>query len=171
MVPVLGFNVSAFVVSKFHSSTRLRLRSATAGQRAFAARSSNPFGQTSQVVYLGATPGIRKWGAPVKIGGAHFLPSPPCPLPPLLSLFPISLLPPFPFPFSVPFPLPIPLPFRGPRPSPQTQLGGWGSAVSELPQRVRAKPGRPLNAFWCILVQKSSHLGCLSLQYFGVSLY
>ena len=72
----------------------------------------------------------------------------------------------FPSPPSFPFrfPSPFSFPFRGLRPSRQTQLAGLGERC-ELSQRVWP------NAFWCILVKKSSHLGCLGLQYFGVSLY
>jgi len=88
---------------------------------------------SSSPMQSGATPGIRKWGAPVKIGGAQSLPSLffslPSPFSPYTPFFPL----PFPFPLSLHFPFSLPIPFLfrgGGRPFPQTQLGVWGSAVS-----------------------------------------
>jgi len=80
-------------------------------------------------------------------------------------------------PFSLPLPLPPsvspPHSFSlsgGPAPPVKHSYSGSGEVLGAPP----AGPGRvrPPNAFWCILVfKKSLHLGCLSLQYFGVSLY
>ena len=84
---------------------------------------------------------------------------------PLSSSFPFLSLPFFPFPSPLPLPFPFPFFSEGP-PNTARRSGG---ALWAPPAGMGG--ARPPNAFWCILVQKSSHLSCLSLQYFGVSLY
>jgi len=79
--------------------------------------------------------------------------------------------------YCSPFCLPLPpsifpphSPFlSGAPPLPSNTASGFGGALGAPP--AGAGRVRPPNAFWCILVKISSHLGCLSLQYFGVSLY
>jgi len=78
-------------------------------------------------------------GAPVKIGGAHSLPSPAFPS---FPLFPISLLSPFPLPFPLPpslSPPHSPSFSGGPAPSPNTARES-GGAVRENGDFLHLRP-------------------------------